>query len=161
METVPEENLTRLFDVIGAANGVVERDVDGNECMALEEFLDFAGAFLSDKELAEEVDELFDLMDTSDEFASDTPQAGHHSHGHAVDESVEVSGADNAALDESHGDGTINAEEFRRFFHKYGQAAGLNISDNDLDDIMREIDSDNQGTISKEELLEFLEKLQH
>lgn len=29
----------------------------------------------------------------------------------------------------------------------------------DLDDIMREIDEDGQGTISKEELLEFLKKL--
>ena len=36
---------------------------------------------------------------------------------------------------------------------------GLQLSDADLSDIMREIDADGQGTIDKNELLEFLEKL--
>ena len=47
--------------------------------------------------------------------------------------------------------GTISAEEFRTFFHKYaGKDNGSNITDNDLNDIMREIDADGQGTISKD-----------
>jgi hypothetical protein len=42
METVDADTMSRLFDVIGAGNGVEDLDSEGFACIQLEEFLDFA-----------------------------------------------------------------------------------------------------------------------
>ena len=36
--------------MIGAANGVEDRDAEGNVCMELSEFLDFADAYLAESQ---------------------------------------------------------------------------------------------------------------
>ena len=128
--------------------------LQGNVCITLSEFLDFADTFLADQSIEEEVKELFQLMDTDAEFGAE---------------------------DDNGGDGNVTAEEFRNFMHRYAGDV-TDITDEgiyvprleascaaltralgctaDLDDIMREIDEDGQGSISEDELREFLEKLQ-
>jgi Ca2+-binding EF-hand superfamily protein len=161
MQTVSDENLDKLFEVISASGGDDEiRSEELAGKITLNEFLNFAEAFLSEKDLPEEVDHIIQLMDTVDDFAADSP---------APDQLWQCSSRDSAAglsrnassHGSAHGDGVVNAAEFKKFFHKYGSLTGHTISDSDLDDIMREIDGDGEGTISRDELLEFLEKCMH
>jgi hypothetical protein len=103
MEEVPEAILRQLFVVIGRGNGVEDIDpatvraaniitepftrphdrlkralcgAQGNVCIQLVEFLDFADAYLAEKSLKAEVKELFELMDTDAEFDDESAEGG-------------------------------------------------------------------------------------